>query len=44
MTPAPERIGFIGIGLIGRPMVMRLLQAGQPVTIWGRRPELSEPV
>ena len=44
MTRVPERIGFIGIGLIGRPMVMRLLQAGRPVTIWGRRPDRLQDV
>lgn len=32
----PENVGYIGVGLMGRPMVMRLLQAGVPVTVWGR--------
>lgn len=31
-----ERIGFIGMGLMGVPMTLRLLQAGFPVTVWNR--------
>jgi 3-hydroxyisobutyrate dehydrogenase len=34
-----EKIGFIGVGLMGRPMVLRLLQAGYPVRVWNRTPE-----
>lgn len=30
------RIGFIGIGLMGRPMAIRLLRAGYPVVVWNR--------
>lgn len=33
MKPA---IGFIGLGLMGRPMSMNLLQAGYPLTLWNR--------
>lgn len=29
-----ERIGFIGVGIMGRPMVMNLVKAGYPVTIF----------
>jgi 3-hydroxyisobutyrate dehydrogenase-like beta-hydroxyacid dehydrogenase len=29
-------IGFIGLGLMGRPMVANLLKAGHPVTVWNR--------
>jgi 3-hydroxyisobutyrate dehydrogenase-like beta-hydroxyacid dehydrogenase len=29
-------IGFIGLGLMGRPMSMNLLKAGYPLTIWNR--------
>ena len=39
--PAKQRIGFIGTGLMGAPMVQRLLQAGFPVTIWNRSEEKS---
>jgi 3-hydroxyisobutyrate dehydrogenase len=30
------RIGFIGLGIMGRPMVRNLLNAGFPVTVWNR--------
>jgi len=31
-----DRIGFIGLGIMGRPMVGNLLRAGFPVTVWNR--------
>lgn len=31
-----ERVGFIGLGLMGQPMAGRLLEAGFPLTIWNR--------
>lgn len=37
-TVAP-RVGFIGTGLIGTPMVERLLECGLNVTVWNRTPE-----
>lgn len=30
------RLGFVGIGLMGRPMTLRLLAAGHAVTVWNR--------
>ena len=30
------KLGFIGIGLMGNPMTLRLLQAGFAVTVWNR--------
>jgi len=30
------RIGWIGLGLMGRPMGMNLLKAGYPLTVWNR--------
>ncbi len=33
---AKARIGFIGLGLMGRPMAMNLLKAGHAVTVWNR--------
>lgn len=30
------RLGFIGIGLMGKPMVLRLLAAGYEVVVWNR--------
>lgn len=32
------KLGFIGIGLMGRPMTLRLLAAGHEVTVWNRSP------
>ncbi len=34
-----ETIGFIGIGLMGRPMVSKLLAAGYRVNVWNRSAE-----
>ena len=31
-----QRIGFIGIGLMGRHMARHLLEAGHPLTVWNR--------
>ena len=30
------KLGYIGIGLMGKPMVLRLLAAGEDVTVWNR--------
>lgn len=40
MSPAPAkpRIGFIGVGLMGSPMVLRLRERGWHVTVWNREP------
>src|ERR1700693_1614188 len=29
-------VGFIGLGLMGRPMAANLLKAGYPLTVWNR--------
>ncbi|HET6453876.1 MAG TPA: 2-hydroxy-3-oxopropionate reductase [Armatimonadota bacterium] len=34
------RIGFIGLGTMGQPMVRNLLKAGLQVTVYGRRPPI----
>lgn len=36
-------LGFIGIGLMGKPMVLRLLAAGFRVNVWNRSPEKLKP-
>jgi 3-hydroxyisobutyrate dehydrogenase len=33
---ATERLGYLGLGLMGAPMTRRLLQAGHQVTAWNR--------
>ncbi len=36
------QVGFIGIGVMGRPMALNLLKAGHDVTIYARYPEKPE--
>lgn len=36
------QLGFIGIGVMGRPMTLNLLKAGHEVTIFARHPQKSE--
>jgi 2-hydroxy-3-oxopropionate reductase len=39
-----QRIGFIGMGLMGRPMSQVLLKAGYPLTVWNRTAEKADEV
>ncbi|MCS0494682.1 NAD(P)-dependent oxidoreductase [Ancylobacter sp. MQZ15Z-1] len=39
-----ERIGFLGTGLMGRPMAERLLAAGLPLAAWNRTLEKARPL
>jgi 3-hydroxyisobutyrate dehydrogenase-like beta-hydroxyacid dehydrogenase len=36
-TGSKAKIGFIGLGLMGRPMGMNLLKAGHSLKVWNRR-------
>lgn len=36
VSTSPRKIGFIGLGLMGRPMAMNLLKAGHSLTVWNR--------
>jgi len=36
------QVGFIGIGVMGRPMTLNLLKAEHHVTIYARHPEKSD--
>ena len=36
------KVGFIGLGIMGRPMVKNLLKAGYDVTVYSRRPSHVE--
>jgi 3-hydroxyisobutyrate dehydrogenase len=31
-----KRVGFIGLGVMGKPMAINLLRAGYPLTVWNR--------
>ncbi|MDD1627053.1 MAG: NAD(P)-dependent oxidoreductase, partial [Methylococcaceae bacterium] len=44
MTDKKPTLGFIGIGLMGKPMTLRLLNAGFSVNVWNRSPEKLSPV
>lgn len=39
-----QNIGFVGLGIMGRPMAINLLHAGYNVFIYARREESMEPV
>lgn len=39
-----ERIGFIGLGIMGRGMAANLLKAGFPLTVWNRTAERMAPL
>ena len=38
------KIGFIGLGIMGRPMALNLLQGGHELTVWARRAESMQPL
>ena len=44
MSDSRERLGFIGLGLMGQPMARRLLGAGCAVTVWNRSPDKAAPL
>ncbi|MFS4090973.1 NAD(P)-dependent oxidoreductase [Streptomyces sp. AF1A] len=37
-------VGFIGLGVMGRPMALRLAAAGAPLVVWNRTPHRTEPL
>ena len=41
---AKPAVGFIGLGLMGRPMAANLLKAGFAVTVWNRTASRTEPL
>lgn len=38
----PEKLGYLGLGLMGAPMTRRLLKAGYEVTVWNRSNDKAE--
>jgi len=39
-----QKIGFMGLGIMGTPMVANLLRAGYPVMVYNRSPEKADPL
>ena len=38
------KVGFVGLGIMGKPMALNLLKAGYPLWVHARRPESMEPL
>lgn len=38
------KVGYIGLGIMGKPCVLNLLKAGYEVTVWARRKESAVPL
>ena len=43
-TGAIQKVGFIGLGLMGGPMAANVARAGYPLTVYNRSPEKLEPL
>ncbi len=41
---AAEKLGYLGLGMMGFPMARRLLGAGHGVTVWNRSPTKAAPL
>jgi len=41
--PQLPTVGFIGLGLMGTPIALKLRAAGYPLRVWGRSPEKLRP-
>ncbi|MGW0145399.1 NAD(P)-dependent oxidoreductase [Streptomyces sp. NPDC003333] len=39
-----EHVGFIGLGVMGRPMALNLARAGTPLVVWNRTPGRCAPL
>lgn len=38
------KVGFVGLGIMGRPMALNLLKAGHDVAVWARREQAMAPL
>ena len=38
------KVGFIGLGAMGRPMAQNLIKGGHELHVWARRPEQTRPL
>jgi 2-hydroxy-3-oxopropionate reductase len=39
-----EKVGYIGLGIMGRPAALNLVNAGYPLWVYARRPAMTEPL
>jgi 3-hydroxyisobutyrate dehydrogenase-like beta-hydroxyacid dehydrogenase len=39
-----QKIGFLGLGIMGTPMAANLLKAGYPIMVYNRTPEKADPL
>ena len=39
-----SKVGFIGPGIMGRPMALNLMKAGHALSVYGRRAETMKPL
>ncbi|XP_027344363.1 glyoxylate/succinic semialdehyde reductase 2, chloroplastic [Abrus precatorius] len=44
VTDTPQRVGFLGIGIMGSPMAHNLLKAGIDLTVWNRTKSKCDPL
>lgn len=42
--PEKEKVGFIGLGRMGRPMALNIARAGYPLTVYNRTPAKAAPL
>ncbi|UOR02451.1 GNAT family N-acetyltransferase [Leucobacter allii] len=42
MDQTQDRVGFLGLGIMGEPMALRLVRAGVPLVVWNRSPRAVE--
>lgn len=38
------KVGFVGLGIMGRPMAINVMKGGHSMTVWARRAESMKPV
>ncbi len=43
-TDGRARVGFLGLGVMGQPMALRLAEAGVELVVWNRTPGRCDPV
>ncbi len=44
MMTAQPRLGFIGLGVMGRPLALHLIEAGHAMSVYARRPDATAPL